>query len=542
MPGFTCAEAKIHLHWDQTIIVEKIGMKILMVYPEFPDTFWSFKHAIKFVGKKACNPPLGLITIAAMVPEDWEIKLVDTNIEPLEDQDILNADLVLISAMDVQRNSVHTIARQCKRLGATIVAGGPLFTGEYQDFPEIDYFVLNEGEITFPEFLKDWMTGDARRVYETKEYAEITKSPLPRYELLKLSAYDSMGIQFSRGCPYNCDFCNVTALLGHKPRIKTADQIIAELDYLYRLGWRRNIFFVDDNFIGNKKILKSEILPAIIQWKKGKKGCLFVTEASVNLADDDELMNLMAAAGFINIFVGIETPDEAALQECNKKQNSQRDLLASVHKMQEKGFQVMAGFIVGFDSDSENIFDRQVEFIQKSGIIAAMVGMLQAPYGTSLYERLKSEGRILKEMSGDNADGTTNIIPLMDAEKLRSGYFSLLSRINAYPNFYQRVDTFLDHYKPLHHPVTLQWAEIQAFLRSIVWIGLAKEGKRQYWRLFFRTLLKYPSKFPLAITLAIYGYHFRKIIQVNAQQSALQPMPTHPAAALPRIRHHELPS
>ena len=504
-------------------------MKILLIYPQFPDTFWSFKHAIKFVGKKASNPPLGLITIAAMLPADWQVRLIDTNIEPLSDDAISSADLVFISAMDVQRASVRQITRKCKHLGARMVAGGPLFTGEYEDFPEVDHFVLNEGEITFPQFLADWQAGKARRVYHTSEYADITQSPLPRYDLLDLSAYDSMSLQFTRGCPYNCDFCNVTALLGHQPRLKNANQIIAELDAIYQLGWRRNIFFVDDNFIGNKRALKDEILPAIIHWRQGKTGCLFITEASVNLADDETLMDLMAEAGFINIFVGIETPDESALQECNKKQNSQRDLLASVHKMQAHGFQVMAGFIVGFDSDTESIFDRQFNFIQESGIIAAMVGLLQAPFGTALYDRLKREGRILKEMSGDNADGTTNIVPVMDPLILKTRYLDLLARLNDYPNFYARLEHFLDHYQPRKHPVTLQWAEIQAFLRSIVWIGMAAKGKREYWHLFIRTLRKYPAKFPVAITLTIYGYHFREIIEINRKARLVKtqtPVPT----------------
>ncbi len=348
-------------------------MNILLVQPLFPDTFWSFKHAIKFVGKKVTNPPLGLLTVAAMLPSSWHKKLIDLNIHKLEPKWMDWADAVMISAMNVQRASVEEIVQACKARGKRIIAGGPLFTGEYLHFPEIDHFILNEAELTLPPFLRDLAEGCPQRIYRTEEFADIRQTPVPLWELIDLSAYDSMNVQFSRGCPYHCDFCNVTALLGHRPRTKTAAQLIAELDSLYNLGWRRNIFIVDDNFIGNKKVLKNEILPALIEWRKGKKGCSFITEASVNLADDPMLIEMMVKAGFISVFVGIETPDEVGLEVCNKNQNQNRDLVETVHILQRAGLQVMAGFIVGFDTDTPSIFDRQIEFIQKSGIVTAMV-------------------------------------------------------------------------------------------------------------------------------------------------------------------------
>ncbi len=506
-------------------------MKILMLYPKFPDTFWSFKHAIKFVSKEASIPPLGLVTIAAMLPPDWQKKLVDLNIESLKTSDIQWADMVFISAMNVQRTSVKEVVHQCKKFGKTIVAGGPLFTGEYDQFPEIDHFVLNEAEITLPPFLEDLSSGELKKVYATSEYADIQTTPVPDWNLLKLSAYESMAVQFSRGCPYDCEFCNVTALLGHRPRTKTAPQLVAELDALYMLGWRRNIFLVDDNFIGNKKVLKQEILPALIEWRKGKTGFQFVTEASINLSDDQELMDLLVRAGFVSVFIGIETPEESSLTECNKKQNLNRDLLGSVRRMQKAGLQVMAGFIVGFDSDTKSIFQRQIDFIQQSGIVTAMVGLLQAPFGTRLHQRMEREGRLIKEMSGDNADGSSNIVPLLDPVELQNGYRRILSSIYSPKLFYARIKTFIENYTPPPTRGHLTRNEIQAFFRSIWIIGILGADRWYYWNLFFWALFRHPQQFPMAITLSIYGYHFRKVSRkaINRPIGSTKPLVSSPA-------------
>lgn len=488
-------------------------MRALLVYPKFPDTFWSFRYALQFIRKKASSPPLGLLTVAAMLPEDWQFHLVDLNTRPLTDEDIRWADLVMVSAMVVQRQSTREVIARCKAAGKRIVAGGPLFLGEWKDFPEVDHFVLNEGELTIPPFLRDLEIGVPQRVYSTDEFADMSQSPVPRWDLLESRYYDSLSIQYSRGCPFNCDFCNVTAMLGHRPRTKKADQIIAELDTIYRLGWRRNIFFVDDNFIGNRKQLKEEILPALIRWRKGKKGCSFITEASINLADDPELMKMMVDAGFTSVFVGIETPAEESLAECHKGQNLRRNLVESVQRLQRFGLQVMGGFIVGFDNDRPNIFQRQLEFIQKSGIITAMVGMLQAPYGTRLYERMEKEGRLIRNLTGNNTDGSTNILPKMGFETLRKGYQQLMDELYSPHNFYQRVRTFLEIYNPPHLNVTIHLEEIYAFFSSIWRLGIRGKERREYWRLFFWTLFRYPRKFALAITFAIYGYHFRQVAQ-----------------------------
>jgi len=491
-------------------------MRVLMVYPEFPDTFWSFKHALKFINRKINNPPLGLMTISSLLPVNWEKRLVDTNIHRLTEADINWCDMVFISAMDVQRNSVHQIIDQVNKLGKPIVAGGPLFSGSMEDFPTIETFILNEGEITLPLFLADLETGNPiKKVYATTEFADIRKSPLPDLSIINLKDYDSMSLQLSRGCPFHCDFCNVTALLGHVPRLKTAAQVIAELDQLYAAGWRRNVFFVDDNFIGNKKFIKEEILPALIHWRADKSGFRYSTEASINLADDNELLDLMAKAGFVDIFIGIETPNEASLVECNKKQNSRRDLIKSVNIIQNHGFHVMAGFIVGFDHDTQAIFDQMISFIQESGIVTAMVGLLQAPFGTELYRRLSGENRILKEMTGDNADGSTNIRTIIEPRLLKDGYFRIMRSIYSPELLYPRIKIFLQQFHPVKQTVAIRINEIIAFFRTVFRMGFNRKEGRYYWNLIWWTIRNDIRKFPMAITLVIYGYHFRTITERN---------------------------
>ncbi|MGD0613243.1 MAG: DUF4070 domain-containing protein [Anaerolineales bacterium] len=493
----------------------EIPLRILLVYPEFPDTFWSFKHALRFVKKKAGAPPLGLLTVAAMLPSEWEKRLVDLNVTELTQEDLQWADYVFVSAMVVQRDSAHAVIHRCKLAGVKVVAGGPLFTMEHKQFPEVDYFVLNEAEATLAPFLTDLEQGQARRVYASTEYPDIHQTPAPLWQIANLKYYDTVSIQFSRGCPFNCDFCNVTALLGHRPRTKTAAQIIAELDSLYALGWRKSIFFVDDNFIGNKKHIKSEVLPALIEWRKGKTGMPFSTEASINLADDPVLLRLMVQAGFDTVFVGIETPNEESLAECSKNQNKGRDLVESVKQLQRAGLQVQGGFIVGFDNDSPSIFQQQIDFIQKSGIVTAMVGLLQAPLGTRLYERMQKEGRLINEFSGDNVDGSTNIIPKMGMEPLREGYRKILSQIYAPQFYYERVLTFLREYQPPKIRIQLEPQYVLALWRSIYQLGIRGVERVQYWRLFFWTLFRRPRLFPLAITFAIYGFHFRQVAALH---------------------------
>ena len=490
-------------------------MNVLLIYPEFPDTFWSFKHALKFVRKKAASPPLGLLTVAAMLPSEWTKRLVDVNVAELSAEDLAWADYAFISAMVVQRESARQIIARCKKASVKVVAGGPLFTSEYEKFEEVDFFVLNEAEETLPPFMADLEQGNARRMYTTSEYPDIQETPVPAWELLDLDRYASMSIQFSRGCPFHCEFCNVTALFGHRPRTKTAKQIIAELDSLRDLGWRGAVFFVDDNLIGNKRYLKTELLPALIEWRADKRDMPFNTEVSINLADDEALMHMMVQAGFNMVFIGIETPNEDSLAECSKSQNKNRDLVADVRQIQRAGLQVQGGFIVGFDCDTPSIFQHQIDFIQSSGIVTAMVGLLQAPPGTRLYERLKQEGRLLDQLSGDNVDGTTNIIPTMNFDTLREGYKHILRHIYSPKFYYQRVKTFLREYQSPEIKAPLDFQHTLAFFRSIYQLGILGEERGHYWKLLLWTLFRRPKLFPLAVTFAVYGYHFRKICELH---------------------------
>jgi len=489
-------------------------MHALLVNPAIPNTFWSFAYALTFIRKKSAYPPLGLLTVAAMLPEAWSKRVVDLNVERLTDTDLSWAEMVFIGGMVIQRRSAKQIIARCKEKGLTVVAGGPLFTCEPEAFPEVDHLVLDEAEITIPRFLEDLQKGTCQKIYRAEKHCDLIHTPLPLWNLAKLGKYASMSIQFSRGCPFNCDFCNVTVLFGRRPRIKSPGQILAELDAIYQTGWRSNIFFVDDNFIGNKKYLKSELLPALIEWRKGKKGCVFFTEASINLADDAELMEMMVKAGFDSVFIGIESPDEASLTECLKSQNQNRDLLENVRIIQRAGLQVQGGFIVGFDNDTRSTFQRQIEFIQKSGIVTAMVGLLQAPPGTRLFDRLHRENRLVGSFSGDNVDGSTNIIPKMGLETLMEGYRSIMRHIYAPRHFYRRIRTFLREFNPPEVHVPLDFQRILAFFRSTVKLGIWGKERFQYWYLVLWTLFRRPRLFPLAITLSIYGHHFRKIYEL----------------------------
>jgi radical SAM superfamily enzyme YgiQ (UPF0313 family) len=492
-------------------------MKILLVYPQYPTTFWSFKYALKFISKKASLPPLGLITVAAMLPVEWEQRLVDLNVKPLRDADLLWADYVLISAMSIQRASADAIISRCTTLGVTMVAGGPLFTAHPEDYGHVDHLVLNEAELTMPLFLQDLAKGFPKRRYTASGWADLSATLVPRFDLLNMKKYASMNIQYSRGCPFDCDFCNITVLFGRVPRTKAAVQVIAELESLYARGWRDSVFIVDDNFIGHKGKLKKEVLPAIIAWmEKRKHPFALYTEVSINLADDEELMQLMVKAGFDQVFVGIESPNEESLAECSKLQNRNRDLIESVKKIQRAGLEVQAGFIVGFDKDPAAIFERLIAFIQESGIATAMVGLLNAPKGTKLYHRLKEEGRLLKSVTGDNTDFSINFIPKMNTDALIAGYRKILGTIYSPKKYYARIRTFLREYRPAQvrrGPIRFNY--IIAGFKSAVRLGIIGRERYQYWKLFFWSLFRRPRLFPLAITLSIYGFHFRKVFRMH---------------------------
>jgi radical SAM superfamily enzyme YgiQ (UPF0313 family) len=491
------------------------SMKVLLIYPEFPDTFWSFKHALKFISKKASLPPLGLLTVAALFPTEWEVRLVDTNVKELKQRDLDGVDLAFVSAISIQKKAVRGIVDQCHAAGVKVVAGGPLFTTGHDEFREIDCFVLDEAEVTFPLFLRDLQTGSLQRVYSSSVRADVRQTPVPRWDLINLNNYATLSIQYSRGCPFNCEFCDITLLYGRESRTKDTAQILAELNALYMRGWRGHVFFVDDNFIGNKGKLKREVLPVLIQWMKERKyPFIFNTQVSINIADDKELLAMMSAAGFAAVFVGIETPLEESLSECDKVQNKRRDLLACVRTIQEHGMEVQAGFIVGFDNDPPAVFERQIAFIQESGIVTAMVGILNALKGTRLYRRMEQERRLITDDTGDNTDGSINFIPRMEPSKLMEGYRTIVATIYDPRKYYQRIVAYLKQYKPAaQRCMRLKAIHIVAFLRSVVMLGIITPERVYFWRLLFRTLFTRPQLVPQAIAFAIYGYHYRRVFE-----------------------------
>src|SRR5438270_3589339 len=414
-------------------------MNALLIYPEFPDTFWSFRHALKFIGKKSAFPPLGLLTISSMLPKAWNRRLVDMNVRPLGTADLEWADVVFASAMYVQKESLKEVIRLCKAEGKTVVMGGPYASMGLNDAIEADHVFVGEVETTFPGFLEDFERGEAKAVYQAPERPALALTPIPDFALAELSQYSDMSVQYSRGCPFNCEFCDIIEIYGRVPRTKTNEQMLSELDALRALGWRGHVFIVDDNFIGNKRNVK-QLLPELIEWsERHKHPFLFVTEASVNLAEDDALLELMRRSNFRRVFLGIETPVEASLKEAQKGQNTRRDLLDSVRKIQSYGMEVMAGFIVGFDNDPSDIFERQIEFIRQSAIPLAMVGLLTALPDTQLWRRLQREGRLLAESTGNNTDGLLNFIPKMDAARLVEGYKTILRTIYSPAEYYQRA-------------------------------------------------------------------------------------------------------
>jgi radical SAM superfamily enzyme YgiQ (UPF0313 family) len=484
-------------------------MKILLVNPQIPTTFWSFHNALKFISKKSSEPPLGLLTVAALLPDNWQKKLVDMNVESLEDRELLWADYVLLTGMHVQKKSFMEVVRRCHNLAIPVIAGGSMCTMEPGEFTEVDHLILNEAEITLPLFLADLQKGQAKKIYTSDQFPDLSETPAPMWQLLDMKKYASMSMQYSRGCPYNCDFCSITLLNGRKPRTKDKAQFLNEIESLYHTGWRGRVFIVDDNFIGNKKKLKVEILPALISWSEQRAYPFnFMTEVSINLADDDELLDLMVRAGFDAAFVGIETPNTDSLKECGKTHNQK--------KLQNKGLVVSGGFIVGFDHDPENIFDQQISFIQDSGIVTAMVGLLNAPPGTQLFKRLNSENRILREFTGDNMDGSINFIPKMNYQKLMDGYHEILAHIYSPEQYYKRIKKFLKEYRlPVKVNFSISLNQINALFKSFWVLGILEKGRLYYWKLLIYSLLRYPEKFAIAVTMAIYGVHFRRVIQLT---------------------------
>lgn len=482
-------------------------MNVLLIYPEWPDTYWSFRHALPFQGKRSAYPPLGLLTVAALLPHDWPKRLVDTNVGALSDSDLAWADVALVSAMLVQKESLLAILARCRARGLRTVVGGPIASGFAELERYADHVVIGEAEDLIASLARDLEQDAAKQQYKARELPNLDRSPLPDLSLINTRHYSSMAIQYSRGCPFNCEFCDIIEIYGRTPRTKSVAQVIAELEQLYRRRWRGSVFLVDDNFIGNKKSVR-ELLPAMAEWNAlHHRPFTFLTEASVNLADDAELLGLMRSAGFNRVFLGIETPVEASLKEAHKLQNTRRSLFDSVRRIQQYGIEVMAGFIVGFDSDPEDVFDKQVKFIQESAIPIAMVGLLQALPGTQLYRRLSDEGRILGQASGNNIDCNLSFVPKMDSQRLLDGYRSILKRIYAPDAYYERVRRFLDHHHSSHR-MRRPLSDYLALCRSVFKQGVLGKSRSCYWKFLLTAATRYRVAFGTAVTLAIMGHHF----------------------------------
>ncbi len=493
-------------------------MKVLLINPEFPDTYWSFRHALPFEGKRCAFPPLGLLTVSALLPDSWERKLVDLNVRRLKASDIEWADMVFATAMLVQKDSLKEVVKRCKAKGKRVVLGGPYVTTTIEDLPDADHIFLGEAETTLPQFVADLARGEPKRSYQAAERPPLSATPMAHFHLADLKRYSAMSVQYSRGCPFSCEFCDIIEIYGRVPRTKSNQQMLAEFDALKALGWRGTVFIVDDNFIGNKKNVR-QLLPELARWQK-ENGYPFslITESSVNLADDEPLLHNMRDAGFRRVFLGIETPVEESLKEAQKSQN-RGNLLDSVKKIQSYGMEVMAGFIVGFDNDPADIFQRQIDFIRKSAIPLAMVGLLNALPDTQLWKRLEREGRLLGEASGNNTTCTFNFKTRMDPALLIQGYQTIMRTIYSPREYYERAldsmrRTTQEFTEPQHYDAI---SALASLTRVLVRLGLLDRERREFWRFVTQAMVRHRDRFAETLRLAAMGYHFRKLSELYGE-------------------------
>ncbi|HEX3986011.1 MAG TPA: B12-binding domain-containing radical SAM protein [Acidobacteriaceae bacterium] len=483
-------------------------MNVLLIYPGFPDTYWSFRYALSFQGKRAAQPPLGLMTVAALLPPAWNKRLVDTNVEHLLDKHLAWADVAFIGGMHVQQPDILAIVRRCRARGLRTVVGGPIASSVPAAELECDHVVIGEAEDLIADLARDLEAGAALPLYRCGERPDLERTPLPDLSLIRMRRYSTMTVQYSRGCPFSCEFCDIIEIYGRRPRTRPIDHVLSELDQLYAAGWRGPVFIVDDNFIGNKPRARA-LLDAIALWQQAHgRPFRFITEASINLSDDPDLLRQFQQAGLTSVFLGIETPDESSLAAANKLQNTRRDLLASIACIQHAGIEVMGGFILGFDTDRDDIFERLVEFIQKSGIPIAMVGLLQALPGTQLFRRLTSEGRILSSGGGNNTGCLLNFRPRMNPDRLIEGYRSVLRRIYSSDCYYQRVRQYLRTCRPRYR-ASFSLTNLRALSLSVLRQGIFHRSRVSYWKFVFTAALRHPRQFGAAMTMAVMGYHFQ---------------------------------
>jgi len=491
------------------------SLKVLLVWPRFPPSFWGFEGLLDMIPEDSASPPLGLITVAALCPPTWTLRLLDHAIEEIRDEDYRWADLVMVSAMHAQRADTAAILARARQFGTRTFIGGPWASSE----PDLlrtmaDHVLVGEAEEVFAGIAADLQAGTARALYRAVEKPDVSRSPIPRFDLLQLDKYTLISVQFSRGCPFQCEFCDIITIYGRRPRTKSPAQLIAELEVLRSLGWRKGVLVVDDNFIGNAKNALA-LARDLAAWQR-ERGYPFAfwTEASIDLADRTELLAAMVEANFICVFLGVETPSADALRGTKKFQNLRGDLIDQIRTIQRGGLWVVAGFIVGFDSDDETIFDRQFDFIEKTAIAWAMAGMLQAPPTTPLYDRMKREGRLHQVTDLTSNFSTPNFHTVMPLPVLLRGFCRLLTRLYEPETYFRRSLRSLEVWEPKacqRPPSAGHLANLRGFLSS-VWVqGLRSNYRRSYWKYLWELSRKFrhhPVKMFYGSHLLLAAHHF----------------------------------
>lgn len=514
-------------------------MKVLLLYPKFPQSFWSYDRLMEMADLKAMIPPLGIITVAALLPTDWEIRFCDRNVQEETEADWQWCDLVILSAMLVQKPDFLELVKKARQLGKKVAAGGPYPTSVTQESIDagIDYLILDEGEITIPLFIEAINRGDRNGIFRATEKPDVSQSPMPRFDLLNLDAYLMMAIQFSRGCPFNCEFCDIISLYGRKPRTKEPHQAIAELETLYHLGWRGSLFIVDDNFIGNQRNVK-RFLRELIPWMQSHNfPFTFITEASVNLAEDDELLELMGQAGFYAVFLGIETPDQDSLQVTRKVQNTRNPLVEACNKINEAGLLIYAGFILGFDGERAGAGDRIRAFVEETSIPQPMLGILQAPHNTALWDRLEKENRLLTDHENQTGDQNTlmNFIPTRPIEEIAQEY------VQSFWNLYEPVQYLrrclnqclkIQQVNTTRQSMQFPLGKGLRLVAQLIWLqGIRRpEIRAQFWQQLWIILWQKPQLLNMYLGLCAAGEHFWEY-RVLARQRIAQQLdydPLHP--------------
>jgi radical SAM superfamily enzyme YgiQ (UPF0313 family) len=511
----------------KSVVVGEL-MRVLLLYPQFPKTFWSFEKILELVDRKVLLPPLGLITVAAILPQTWEFRLVDCNVAPVTQADWDWAEVAIVSAMIVQQQDFDTLIREAKRQGKPVAVGGPYPTSMPDPALQAgaDFLILDEGEITLPMFVEAIERGETSGIFRSNgEKPDVSTTPVPRYDLLDLDSYETMSVQFSRGCPYQCEFCDIIVLYGRKPRTKSPQQLIQELQLLYDLGWRRSIFMVDDNFIGNKRNVKL-LLQELKGWMADHDYPFrFHTEASLDLAQDPELMASMLECNFNAVFLGIETPDTDSLEMTKKLQNTRNSLADAVRAINQAGLRVMAGFIIGFDGEKEGAGDRIIKFVEETAIPTAMFGVLQALPNTALWHRLEKENRLLPEREVGDQMTLMNFTPTRPVETIAAEY------INAFYTLYEPkrfLDRVYRHFLPMASPAhktrakALTKAETRALFILIWRQGFQRNTRFMFWHHLFSMLRHNPRVWVHYLNTCAHAEHFIEFRQLVKNQVEAQ--------------------